>query len=301
MYDVGIIGGGPAGLQAAIYTASEGLRTAIFEPSHLGGQIHDTPKLENFMGQNNRGVSGPDFINRIVAQCKEFGVTFLIEKVIKCSKEGVNGSIYINNTKCRAAICATGYRYKRPDCHDFDTYVNKQAFIGPFRCMSVPRRKVYCVIGGGNSAGQAIMSLSEHAQRVYVLTRSGVGMSQYLVDRIKAQKNIVVRVDVTPTHMKIRSLLCSDGKAYDADYYFFCIGGIPSTEFLPANILDETGHVKIKSNYETEIEGLYAIGDCRAGVRRHSIGTCAGDAAAATAYVHEYLRSGKSPTTVTVK
>lgn len=301
MYDVGIIGGGPAGLQAAIYTASEGLRTAVFEPSHLGGQIHDTPKLENFMGQLNSGVSGPDFINGIVAQCKAFGVDFISEKVIKCDRLESDGSIYVNNTKCRSAICATGYRYKRPECLGFESYVNKQAFIGPFRCMSVPKGLTYCVVGGGNSAGQAIMELAHHAKRVYVLTRSGVGMSQYLVDRIKAQKNITIKVDVNPVGMNVRSLVCTDSKRYEADYYFFCIGGIPNTEFLPTDLLDDTGHVKIKSDYETNMPGFYAIGDCRAGVRRHSIGTCAGDAAAATAYLHAYLRSGKAPTTVMVK
>lgn len=299
MYDVGIIGGGPAGLQAAIYTASEGLRTVVFEGGHIGGQIYDTPKLENFCGQNSRGVSGPDFINSIKSQCLAFGVKFIMSKV---SRMMVNNGfqLYAGNEHltCRSAICASGYRYKKPECDGYDRYVNTQVFLGPFRCMSVPRGKTYCVIGGGNSAGQAIMSLSEHAKRVYVITRSGVGMSQYLVDRIKAQKNIVVKVDITPHLMNVRSMICSDGKAYDADYYFFCIGGIPNTDFMPRETLDETGHVKVESDYQTSIPGLYAIGDCRTGVRRHSIGTCAGDAAAATAYIHAYLRSNKIPTTV---
>lgn len=296
MYDVGIIGGGPAGLQAALYTSSEGLRTAIFD-SKVGGQIHDTPKLENFVGQSSRGVSGPDFIKSIVNQCKQFNTEFITHNVNSCLKLN-DGSFSVDNHRCRSVIVATGYRYKQPDCDGFHDYLNSQAFLGPFRCMSITRGLTYCVVGGGNSAGQAIMDLSSHAKRVIVLTRTGVGMSQYLVDRIKEARNITIKVDVHPKKMTHESLMCSDGKVYLANYFFFCIGGIPNTEFLSKDLLDETGHVKIKHDYETEIPGLYAIGDCRVGVRRHSIGTCAGDAAAASAYIHAYLRSGKAPTTV---
>jgi thioredoxin reductase (NADPH) len=292
MHDVAIIGSGPAGLQSAIFTASEGLKTAVFTGPQVGGQIHDTPKLENFAGQNSRGISGPEFINSMLAQCKSFGVNFISETVGKLDNH--NGWLINSRHVARSVIVASGYRYKEPKIEGLHDHLNSQAFLGPFRCMSCPRGLTYCVVGGGNSAGQAILSLAEHAKRVYVITRSGVGMSQYLVERIKAQRNITIKVDLTPHKMDVKSLHCSDGKEYNADFYFFCIGGTPNTDFIPKHLLDNTGHVKINESLEA-MPGMYAIGDVRVGVRRHSVGSCIGDAATATAHLHEYLRSGKAP------
>lgn len=291
--DVAIIGAGPAGLQAAIYTASEGLNTVVFEGNRVGGQIHDTPKLENFAGQNSKGVSGPDFIASMRSQCDSFGVSFAMSRVDSLVCEGglwdING-----NVTARAVIVASGYKYNIPDCKNFNKYLNNQAFIGPYRCMSCPKGLTYTVVGGGNSAGQAIMSLAEHAKQVYVLTRRGVGMSQYLVDRIKASRNITVKVDVIPLEMGEGYINCSDKKKYDSKFFFFCIGGTPNTSFLASHLTDSTGHVIVNEKLEA-MPGLYAIGDCRSGVRRHSVGSSIGDASSATAYLHEYLRSGKVP------
>lgn len=295
-FDVGIIGAGPAGLQAAIYTASEGLKTVIFEGGNIGGQIHDTPKLENFAGQNSKGVSGPEFVRSMRSQCEAFGVQFIHEQVKNVGRVGRMWSVNLRD--CRSLVVASGYNYNKPKCDGLDKFLNKQAFMGPFRCMSVDKGLNYCVIGAGNSAGQAIMSLAEHAVKVTVLTRSGVGMSQYLVDRIKVQRNITIKVDITPRSMRKGSLTCSDGHAYKADYFFFCIGGTPNTGFLPPEVVkDETGHIVV-DNELSAMPGLYAIGDCRAGVRRHSVGSSIGDAATATAYLHAYLRSGKAPASI---
>lgn len=295
VYDVAIIGAGPAGLQAAIYTASEGLKTALFEGAHIGGQIHDTPKLENFAGQSKEGVSGPQFVESMRKQCEAFAVEFIREAVQKISKVGEWWGV--NKRQARSLVVATGYRYVKPECKNLDKYLNVSAFMGPFGCMSVPKGGEYCVIGAGNSAGQAILALAEHAKHIYVLTRSGVGMSQYLVERMKTAKNITVKAGITPKQMYKGSLLCSDGQKYKASHFFFCVGGIPNTEFLPPSILDETGHVKVDSQLSAA-NGIYAIGDCRAGVRRHSVGSSIGDAATATAYLHAYLQSGKTPASI---
>lgn len=295
MFDVSIIGAGPAGLQAAIYTASEGLKTCVMVGHQLGGQIHDTPKLENFAGQNSRGVSGPDFIKSLVDQCKAFNVKFIEEPCNSLTNNRGLWDINNGNISSRSCVIATGYKYKVPECKGLNEQINKQAFIGPFRCMSVQRGLTYCVVGGGNSAGQAIMSLAEHANKVHVITRSGVGMSQYLVDRIKSQKNISVSVDITPIEMGKESIRCSNNKFYSANYFFFCIGGTPSLDFIPNNVILKEQHVVVNEEYQTNLPGLYAIGDVRYGVRRHSVGTCIGDAAACTAYLHDYLNSGKAP------
>lgn len=295
MSDVIIIGGGPAGLQAAIYTASEGLRTLVFESNHFGGQIHDTPKLENLAGQNSKGISGPELTKTMLAQCKAFNVKFVEEAVGYCGPT-VDGNWTVNAMHSRSVIVASGYEYVTPKCINVDKHLNKTAFMGPYKCMSVPKGLTYCVIGGGNSAGQAIMSLAEHAEKVTVITRSGVGMSQYLTDRIANQPNIVIKNNVLPIVMNKCSLLCSNNEVYKHDYYFFCLGGIPNTEFVKDGLVkkDLVGHIYVNERFEAA-PGLYVIGDARQGVRRHSIGSCFGDAASATAYLHAYLRSGKAP------
>ncbi len=295
MQDVVIIGGGPGGLQSAIFTSSEGLKTTLFEGKNFGGQIHDTPKLENFAGQTDKGISGPEFTASMKRQCDVFGVKFVNENVTTC-KRGPAGTWIVNGVKARSVILASGYRYRTPDCHDIHKFLESgQAFIGPFRCMSVARGLTYCVVGGGNSAGQAILSLAEHAKQVTVLTRSNVGMSQYLVDRIVASANIFIESDVLPVKMTKRNMECDNGQKYPADHYFFCIGGIPNSEMVLGEVkTDETGHVIVNEQLEAA-PGLYAIGDVRKGIRRHSVAASIGDAAAATAWVHAYLRSDKAP------
>lgn len=295
MQDVVIIGGGPAGLQSAIFTASEGLKTTLFEGNHLGGQIHDTPKLENYAGQSSKGISGPEFTATMKSQCDAFGVKFVKKNVTTCKRQS-DGTWIVNGVKARSVILASGYRYRIPECSDIQKYLaSGQAFIGPFRCMSVKKGLTYCVVGGGNSAGQAIMSLSEHAQRVIVLTRSNVGMSQYLVDRIMGQSNIEIETDILPVRMTAGNMECDNGLQYPADHYFFCIGGIPNSEMVEGQVKkDETGHVIVNEQLEAA-PGLFAVGDVRKGIRRHSVAASIGDAAAATAYVHAYLRSDKAP------
>lgn len=296
MYDVGIIGAGPAGLQAAIYTASEGLSTVIFEGGHVGGQIHDTPKLENFAGQRSKGVSGPSFVRSMKRQCQAFNVEFKKTNINAINRIKENGEFLLNyNIHCRSIIVATGINYNKPKCENIDEYIGKQVYLGPYRCMSVPKGLTYCVIGAGNSAGQAIMSLSEHAKYVHVLARSSIGMSQYLKDRIKQNPQIIVHNDVEVKRMGPNVVKCK-GLNIRADYFFVCIGGVPNTKFVPDDLArkDENGNLVVDSELSCG-PGIYAIGDCRTGVRRKSVGSAIGDAATATAYLHQYLRSNKAP------
>lgn len=300
MYDVGIIGGGPGGLQSAIYTASEGLRTVIFERApKLGGQIGDTPKLENLAGQVTKGISGPELIGEMRAQCEAFGVDFKTGHEITRISKAATGNFIVNGNRanpCRSLILSLGLQYQIPQIVGVERYLEKTMFVGPLRCMSVPKGGVYCVVGGGNSAGQAIISLAEHAETVHVLARSGIGMSQYLTDRINAMPNVKVKADAVLSRCKEHSVRTQDGQVIKADYFFFCIGGKPNTDFVGSLCdYDEKGFIITNNEYETKTGGLYAIGDCRSGVRRRSVGNAIGDAANATAYIHAYLRSNKAP------
>lgn len=293
MSDVAIIGGGPAGLQAAIFTASEGLSTTIYEGgASLGGQIADTPQFENIIGQNRNGISGSSFIKNAIGQCSEFGVRFQMEKVkhilpTKDDKWSVNAQYH------SAVILAVGQRYKVPPLNQCNTVHN--SFIGPYHTRNVERRRNYCVVGCGNAAGQAIMELAYHALQVTVIKHSTSGMSQYLTDRILKQKNVLLVENTDVKCFDGKYVYCHNDMVYPADYIFFCLGTVPNTEFLSDElVVKDNGLICVDHAFQCigphNGKGLYAIGDCRKGVRRRSVAAAIGDAANATAYVLKYLK-----------
>lgn len=293
MSNVAIIGSGPAGLQAAIFTASEGLSTTIYEGgASLGGQIGDTPMFENIIGQNRNGVSGHDFIKNAIGQCSQFGVRFQMEKV-KHILPTIDGKWSINAQYHDAVILAVGQRYKNPppeQCgHDRNT------FIGPYQTRNVKRIGYYCVVGCGNAAGQAILDLASHALQVTVIKHSTSGMSQYLTDRILKQKNVLLVENTDVKCFDGKYVYCHNDMVYPADYIFFCLGTVPNTEFLSDElVVKENGLICVDESFQCigphNGKGLYAIGDCRKGVRRRSVAAAIGDAANATAYVLKYIR-----------
>lgn len=292
MSDVAIIGGGPAGLQAAIFTASEGLSTTVYEANAYGGQILDTPRMENLVGQSRWGVSGRDFIKDTIGQCAEFKVRMTLEE-IEYVLPTVDGKWSVNSQWHSTVILAVGTRYNQP--HETQCDTNHNTFVGPYHTQTVPRGLNYCVVGCGNSAGQAILELASHALQVTVIKHSSSGMSQYLTDRILKQKNVLVVENTDLLSFDGKYVYCTDNQVYPADYTFFCIGGTPNTEFLDDNmVVKENGFICVDNSFQClgpyNGKGLYAIGDCRRGVRRRSVAAAIGDAANATAYVLKYLK-----------
>lgn len=293
MSDVAIIGSGPAGLQAAIFTASEGLSTTIYEGgASIGGQIGDTPMFENIIGQYRTGVSGQNFIKNAVGQCSEFGVRFQMEKV-KHILPTVDGKWSINAQYHNAVILAVGQRYKFPPTHQCGH--DRNTFIGPYHTRNVERRRNYCVVGCGNAAGQAILELARHAMQVTVIKHSTSGMSQYLTDRILKQQNVLLVENADVERFTGKFVYDTNDDVYPADYIFFCIGTVPNTEFLSDElVVKENGLICVDESFQClgpyNGKGLYAIGDCRRGVRRRSVAAAIGDAANATAYVLKYLK-----------
>ena len=304
VHDVAIIGSGPGGLQSAIYTASEGLNTIVVDGGKVGGQIADTPKLENFAGQSDSGISGPEFIERIYKQALALGASFKFgNKVSKLRRDNGNLRLTLESGSSivsRTVIIAVGMKYNiLPNC-GMDKQLGKTVFAGPFRCMSIERGLSYIVFGGGNSAGQAIISLSEHAKHVRVLCRSNLKMSDYLVKRIRSAENVMVLEDVNVNKVDGNSVRFDTSsnrhlKRLDFDYGFCCIGNTPNTQFLPRSIQLEDGFIKVDSTLQTSIAGVYAIGDVRSGVARRSVGNAIGDASTATANIHQFLQSNKAP------
>lgn len=293
MSNVAIIGSGPAGLQAAIFTASEGLSTTVYEggPS-LGGQIADTPNFENIIGQYRKGISGKHFIENAVGQCSEFGVLFQFERV-KHILPTVDGKWSINAQYHDCVILAVGQRYKFPPTHQCGN--DRNTFIGPYHTRSVERRRNYCVVGCGNAAGQAILDLAWHAMQVTVIKHSTSGMSQYLTDRILKQENVMLVENADVARFTGKFVYDTNDNVYPADYIFFCIGTLPNTEFLSDDlVVKDNGLICVDESFQClgpyNGKGLYAIGDCRRGVRRRSVAAAIGDAANASAYVLKYLK-----------
>jgi len=324
-YDLSIYGAGPAGLSAAVYAASEGLRTVLIERHAVGGQAGTSSLIENYMGFPE-GISGAELAERARQQAVKFGIELLL------MREGIkaefkNSRIYVDMADgskmiARANICATGIEYRRLNLPNEERFLNVGLFYGAgaseaFMC----RGEHIFVVGGGNSAGQAAMYLARYAEKVTLLVRSGdlaVTLSQYLVNRILNTSNIEVLFQTQVTGLDGDQSLCQieltstrDGtvQKINAQRLFVCIGGAPNTEWAEdTNILRDpsgyliTGPDLLKAGrppecwpldrdpffLETSVPGSFAAGDVRHGsVKR--VASAVGEGAMAVTFVHKYL------------
>jgi thioredoxin reductase (NADPH) len=327
-YDLAIYGGGPAGLSAAVYGASEGLKTVLIERSALGGQAGTSSKIENYLGFPE-GIKGADLAERARNQACRFGAEILL------LREGVRGEIqpgrnvgYLaDGTKivARAAICATGINYRLLGLPNEQTFYGTGVYYGAGSSeASLCKGEHVFVVGGGNSAGQAAMHFSQYAARVSVVIRGDClkkTLSEYLEDRIHAAPNIEVlaRTEVIALHgngslgaITLRNNLMGETRMVETSNLFLCLGGVPHTEWAK-----EVGIVRDQEGYlvtgpdllkngkwpeswqldrapyymETSLPGVFAAGD----VRHGSVKRCAsavGEGAMAVTFVHRYLSNG---------
>ncbi len=327
-YDLAIYGAGPAGLSAAVYGASDGLKTVLIERAAIGGQAGSSSKIENYLGFP-QGISGAELAERARDQACRFGAEILL------AREGVRGEFpagkrvgYLEDgTKIisRAAICATGVAYKRLGLANEERFFGAGLYYGAgsSEALLAKDQHVY-IAGGGNSAGQAVMHFAPLASRVSLLVRGDSlksTLSQYLVDRIDADAKIEVltRTEVTALcgdqsleEITLHDSATGQERRVEARWLFVCIGGEPQTDWaLEAGLerdasgylltgpdLLQAGHRPVKwpldrNPYylETNIPGLFAAGD----VRHGSVKRCAaavGEGAMAVAFVHRYLSQG---------
>jgi thioredoxin reductase (NADPH) len=323
-YDLAIIGGGPAGLAAAVYGASEGLHTVIVECDALGGQVGMSSRIENYLGFFN-GLSGGDLARRAVVQAQRFGVEiFLLQEVVGVRTEGSYRIIKLkdgNEISCHALMIATGVQWKRLDAPGIDRLQGAGVYYGggSTEALSCKGETVY-VVGGANSAGQAAMNFSRYAERVVILVRGSSlasTMSQYLIDQIQQTPNIQLWTHASvaevhgETHLEEVSVLCSDtGKTerVPASSMFIFIGALPRTDWLGDVVeRDDRGFILTGPDLvwngkrpkgwaldrdpfllETNIPGLFAVGDVRHGsVKRVASGV--GEGSVAVQFIHQYL------------
>jgi thioredoxin reductase (NADPH) len=323
-YDLAIVGGGPAGLAAAVYGASEGLHTVMIEREAPGGQAGMSSRIENYLGFP-AGLSGSDLARRAVVQAQRFGVEILApQEAVGVRTEGSYRIIKLadgNEISCHTLMIASGVQWRRLDAPGIDRLQGAGVYYGggATEALSCKGEIVY-VVGGANSAGQAAMNFAKYAERVVMVVRGSSlasTMSQYLIDQIKEMPNIQVWAHASmaeahgETHLEEISVLCSDtGKVerVPASAMFIFIGALPRTDWLGDLVERDdrgfllTGPDLIRDGQhpkgwtldrdpfllETNIPGIFAVGDVRHGsVKRVASGV--GEGSVAVQFIHQYL------------
>jgi thioredoxin reductase (NADPH) len=316
-YDVVVVGAGPAGLAAAVYGASEGLKVLLIERNAIGGQAGTSSRIENYLGFPG-GISGDELSERAYRQAEIFGTEIVLTREI-ANLEPIEGGWCVEfdcgkRVSTRAVVLATGVEWRRLEAENIDRFLGRGVLYGASR-MEAPTviGKDIFIVGGGNSAGQAAMFFSGYANSVTVLVR-GAGlkltMSSYLIDQINDRPNITVEpyttvVSVGGEH-SLETICTVTGnepaRTREADALFVMIGANAQTGWLPAELeRDELGYVctgrdlpewadRERSPYplETNLPGLFCVGDVRhASIKRVSSGV--GEGSMAIAFVHQYL------------
>ena len=323
-YDLAIVGGGPAGLAAAVYGASEGLHTVMVEKEAPGGQAGMSSRIENYLGFP-AGLSGGDLARRAVVQAKRFGVEILApQEAVGVRVEGPYRIIKLadgNEISCHALMIASGVQWRRLEAPGIDQLQGAGVYYGggATEALSCKGEIVY-VVGGANSAGQAAMNFAKYAERVVILVRGdslSSTMSQYLIDQIKETPNIQLWTHASvaevhgDTHLEEISVVCSDTSKVErvpASAMFIFIGALPRTDWLANTIeRDERGFVLTGADLmqagqhpkgwsldrdpfllETNVPGIFAVGDVRHGsVKRVASGV--GEGSVAVQFIHQYL------------
>lgn len=319
-YDVVIIGGGPAGMAAAVYGASEGLRTIVVEREAPGGQAGTSSRIENYLGFPF-GVSGDELSARALRQARRLGAEILVTRSIE-RIDAAARTLTLDGgdeLRARAIVLAMGVAWRRLSIPDLDRLTGRGVHYGAARteAPSVQGRDIF-LIGGGNSAGQAAVFFANHARKVTLVVRGATlekSMSHYLVQQLKAKPNVEValRTEVVAVHgnerleaIDLHSHDTSKTERRDAAGLFVFIGADASTEWLPPEIArDERGYVRTGTDaaktgrwdaarepflLETTVRGVFAVGDVRAAsVKR--VASAVGDGSLAIAFVRQCLEA----------
>lgn len=298
--DLAVIGGGPAGLGAAVYAASEGLKTTIIERAKLGGQAGTSSLIENLIGFPE-GISGRELMDRSVEQAKKFNVGFITDTVTHIAADDGEHYVQLESAAyltCHTVLIASGVQYRRLDVPGANSF---GIFYGadPTQMRRWNGKRV-AVVGGANSAGQAARGFAAAGANTTLLSRSPLnkGMSLYLRDALtrEGEVNIVEGAELQLFEQvagrKVRVDYGLDTSQFDGVFVF--IGAEPRTSWLTCD-KDEHGFIRTGGSgwcngLGTSVPGMFAAGDVRAN-RSKRVATALGEGAAAVSQVHQYLAS----------
>jgi thioredoxin reductase (NADPH) len=318
-YDVLIIGAGPAGLAAAVYGASEGLRTVVVEREAPGGQAGTSSRIENYLGFPS-GVSGDELARRALQQARRLGAEILVTRSIT-RMDAVTKEVQLDGgdlVRARTIILACGVSWRQLSIEGFDRLAGKGIFYGAARSDAATTHGLDIhIVGAGNSAGQAALFFSTRARSVTILCRSDTlekSMSRYLIDQIDSRANIHtlchaevagVHGDVSLQALDVRDSHTGETTRLESGGLFLFIGADPQTQWLPPEIaLDDRGFILTGPDMrhvdrwelerdpyllETSVPGIFACGDVRLGpVKR--VAAAVGEGSMTIAFVHQYIR-----------
>jgi thioredoxin reductase (NADPH) len=325
-YDMVIVGGGPAGLGAAVYGASEGYRTLMIDKEATGGQAGTSSRIENYLGFP-KGISGVELAQRATAQATRLGAEILnAQEVVAVRADEKYRYVTLKDGTeigCRALILAMGVTVRRLDAPGVERLTGAGIYYGAALTEAAAYRgKPVAVVGGANSAGQAAMFFSRFASQVYVLVRDEglrTSMSQYLIDQIADTDNIRVmtRVQVAEAHgedrleaVTLSSIPGGETSRLEVPAMFIFIGAVPHTALVQGIVTTNssgfilTGQDLMKDGkrpvgwklnrdpylLETSVPGIFAAGDVRQGAVRR-VASAVGEGAIAVSLVHQYLRT----------
>jgi thioredoxin reductase (NADPH) len=320
-FDVLVVGAGPGGLAAAVYASSEGLRTLVVERESIGGQAGSSSLIRNYLGFS-RGISGSDLAQRGYQQAWVFGAHFvLMREIVRLDRKGdgflaeIEG---VGDVTARTVVLATGVSYRRLGVPSLETLTGAGVYYGASVSEAHALTGLHAVVvGGGNSAGQAVLHLARYCEQVALVVRGAdlrEGMSSYLVEAIEAAGNVTVRPssevvdgsgDGRLERVIVRDRTTGTEDPLRADGLFVMIGAQPRTDWLPASVgRDRFGFVLAGSEasesplwsqprtpqpYETTVPGLFAVGDVRCGsVKR--VASAVGEGSVVVSQLHEHLK-----------
>lgn len=323
-YDLIVVGGGPAGLGAAVYGASEGLRTVLVERTATGGQAGQSSRIENYLGFPD-GLSGAQLADRARRQAVKFGAELITAReVVGLEACGSARRVLFSDGSCVSAhsvLIATGVNYRHHPAPGVDDFTGRGVYYGSAmtEAADCAEREVY-IVGGANSAGQAAVFLSRHACTVHILVRGSSldqSMSHYLIQQIEAVPNIKVHTNTEVVaadgsdHLErivLRNNATGAEDKVDAERLFLFIGAAPETDWLDGLVVrDEFGYVlagpdlmvdgsrppgwelpRPPHHLETSIPGVFVAGDVRSESAKR-VASAVGEGAMAVMLVHRYL------------
>jgi thioredoxin reductase (NADPH) len=324
MFDVIVVGAGPAGLATAVYAASEGLQVVVLDCRSFGGQAGASARIENYLGFPT-GISGQALAGRAYVQAQKFGARIMIPAqaaALDCTRAKPDGEIVLTMTdgrrlRSRTVVIASGARYRRPDVPRLEQFEGRAVWYWASAIEAkLCAQSEVVLVGGGNSAGQGAVFLARYASKVHILVRGeglAASMSRYLIDRIDATPNIEVHPGAELTRLegdetgRLASVAWRD-TTHGVDHIrpignvFLFVGADPETDWLAGCGVARDAHGFVLTGkqcagaspgglsapLESSVPGVFAVGDVRSGsVKR--VGGAIGEGAAVVALIHQYL------------